>query len=229
MGNVTREIVGIVGDMQQHSGLGNFGPVSLDPTVYLPVAQTSDGMLQLVHTWFSPKWAIRSGNAAAVEPAVRAAIAAVDAQLPVARFKTIDDLRGKITLEQRYHATVFSAIAGLALLLAALGLAGLIQQSVAQRTHELGVRMALGASARQTIATMARPGLVLAAIGVGAGFLLSRAAARLLEHMLWGVRPTDTVTFAGTAAILLAVAAAAAIVPALRILRIDPAQTLRGE
>jgi ABC-type antimicrobial peptide transport system permease subunit len=186
-------------------------------------------MLQLVHTWFSPKWVIRTPGGAAVEPAVRAAIAAVDPQLPVARFKTIDDLRGKITLEQRYNATLFSAIAGLALLLAALGLAGLIQQSVTRRTHELGVRMALGASARQAIATMVRPGLVLAGIGVAAGFVLSRIAARFLEHMLWGVQPTDTMTFAGTAAILMAVAAGAAVAPALRILRIDPARTLRDE
>jgi hypothetical protein len=229
LGKDSTEIVGIVGDVQQHSGLGNFGPVSLNPTVYIPVSQTTDGFVTLVHTWFSPKWVIRTAGGAGIEPEVRAAVAAVDPQLPVARFKTIDDLRGKITLEQRYNATLFSAIAGLALLLAALGLSGLVQQSVTQRTHELGVRMALGASARQAIATMVRPGLVLAGIGVVAGFALSRVAARFLEHMLWGVRPTDITTFVGTAAILLAVAAGAALAPALRILRIDPARTLRDE
>src|SRR3954462_14207875 len=193
-GQSSREIVGIVGAVQQHSGLGDFGPVSLDPTVYLPASQVNDAMLQVVHTWFSPKWVIRAPRAAAVEPLVQAAIAAVDPQLPLARFKTLDDLRGKLPLDQRYHATLFSALAGLALLLAALGLAGLIQQSVTQRTHELGVRMALGASARQAIATMVRPGLLLAAIGVAAGFVLSRVAVRFLEHMLWGVRPTDPTT-----------------------------------
>jgi hypothetical protein len=229
LGRDSTEIVGIVGDVQQHSGLGNFGPVSLNPTVYIPVSQTTDGFVQLVHTWFSPKWVIRTAGWANVEQEVRAAIAAVDPQLPIARFKTIDDLRGKITLEQRYNATLFSAIAGLALLLAALGLSGLIQQSVTQRTHELGVRMALGASARQAIATMVRPGLVLAGAGVAAGFVLSRIAARFLEHMLWGVKSTDTATFVGTAGILLAVAAGAALAPALRILRIDPARTLRSE
>lgn len=229
LGKDPTEIVGIVGDVQQHSGLGNFGPVSLNPTVYIPVSQTTDGFVQLVHTWFSPKWVIRTTGASSVEPEARSAIAAADAQLPVARFKTIDDLRGKITLEQRYHATLFSAIAGLALLLAALGLSGLIQQSVTQRTHELGVRMALGASARQAMATMMRPGLLLAAAGVAAGFVLSRIAVRLLEHMLWGIRSTDPATFAGTSGILLAVAALAALVPALRVLRIDPARTLRDE
>ena len=106
------------------AGLGNFGPVSLNPTVYIPVAQTTDGFVQLVHTWFSPKWVIRTSGAPGLEPEVRAAVAAVDPQLPIARFRTIDDLRGKITLEQRYNAMLFSSIAGLALLLAALGLSG---------------------------------------------------------------------------------------------------------
>lgn len=228
-GQLTREIVGVVGDVQQHSGLGNFGPVSLDPTVYLPASQINDTLFQLVHTWFSPKWVIRAPGGMALAPHVQAAVAAIDPQLPVGQFKNFDDLRGKITLDQRYNATLFSAIAGLALLLAALGLAGLIQQSVTQRTHELGVRMALGASARQAIGTMVRPGLALAGIGVVAGFVLSRIAVRWLEHMLWGVRPTDPVTFAGTAAILLAVAGVAALAPALRVFRIDPARTLRDE
>jgi putative ABC transport system permease protein len=165
----------------------------------------------------------------ALAPQVQSAVAAIDPQLPVAKLTNFDDLRGKVTLDQRYNATLFSAIAGLALLLAALGLAGLIQQSVTQRTHELGVRMALGASARQAIGMMVRPGLALAGIGVVGGFVLSRIAVRWLEHMLWGVRPTDPATFAGTAAILLAVAGVAALAPALRILRIDPARTLRDE
>jgi predicted permease len=228
-GKQTLEIVGVVGDVQQHSGLGNFGPVSLDPTVYVPASQVDGSFFQLVHTWFSPKWVIRAPGGMALAPQVQAAVATIDPQLPVGRFRTFDDLRGKVTLDQRYNATLFSAIAGLALLLAALGLAGLIQQSVTQRTHELGVRMALGSSARQAIGTMVRPGLALAGIGVVAGFVLSRVAVRWLEHMLWGVKPTDPTTFVGTAAILLAVAGVAALAPALRILRIDPARTLRDE
>jgi ABC-type antimicrobial peptide transport system permease subunit len=141
----------------------------------------------------------------------------------------MDDLRGRITVNQRYNATLFSVIAGLALLLAALGLAGLIGQSVTQRTHELGVRMALGASAGQAILTTVKPGLALAAIGVAAGYGLSRVAVRFLQHLLWGVRATDTTTFAVAAGILLLVAAIAAVTPSLRILRIDPARTLRNE
>jgi ABC-type antimicrobial peptide transport system permease subunit len=226
----TIEIVGIAGDVQQHSGLGNFGPLSIQPTLYVPAAQQGDKFLQVVHGWFAPKWVIRvTGNTAAVEAPVQAAVAAVDPLLPVAKFKTVDDLRGSITLSQRYRATLFSMLAGLALLLAALGLSGLISQAVHERTHELGVRLALGANAGQAIRTMVRPGLQLAVAGVATGYVLSRIAAQMLEHLLWGVRPADPVTFVTTSALLLAVAAVASLVPALRILRIDPAQTLRGE
>jgi predicted permease len=227
--NELREIVGVVGDVQQHSGLGNFGPLSIEPTIYIPAAQASDGFMQLVHTWFSPKWAIRTAAGPAIESQVQAAIAAVDPQLPIARFRTMDELRGRITRDQRYNATLFSAIAGLALLLAALGLSGLIAQSVSQRTHELGVRMALGASAGQAMLTTMKPGLVLAGIGVVAGYGLSRVAVRLLEHSLWGVKATDSLTFAGAAGVLIVVAGIAALLPSMRILRIDPAKTLRDE
>ena len=226
----TIEIVGIAGDVQQHSGLGNFGPLSVQPTLYVPAAQQGGKFLQVVHGWFAPKWVIRAtGNSAAVKAPVQAAVAAVDPLLPVAKFKTVDDLRGGVTLEQRYRASLFSILAGLALLLAALGLSGLISQAVHERTHELGVRLALGANASQAIRTMVRPGLLLAVAGVATGYVLSRIAAQMLEHLLWGVRPADPVTFVTTSALLLIVAALASLVPALRILRIDPAQTLRGE
>ena len=230
MEGATIELVGVAGDVQQHSGLGNFGPLSVQPTLYVAASQQGDKFLQVVHTWFAPKWVIRApGNAAAIETQVQAAVAAADPLLPVAKFKTVDDLRGSITLDQRYRATLFSIVAGLALLLAALGLSGLISQAVNERTHELGVRLALGANARQAILTMVRPGLLLAVAGVAAGYGLSRIAAGMLKHLLWGVRPADPVTFIATSAILLLVAALASVTPALRILRIDPAQTLRGE
>ena len=124
---------------------------------------------------------------------------------------------------------LFSILAGLALLLAAIGLYGLISQSITQRRHEIGIRLALGATARQTIAGAMRPGILLSLAGVGAGLGLSLVAVRFLRTMLWGVRETDPATFAATAAILLLVAALASLAPALRILRMDPAETLRSE
>jgi putative ABC transport system permease protein len=224
------EIVGVVGDVQQHSGLGPYGPVSVEPTLYIPVAQTSDGFLQVVHTWFSPRWAIRAAGATgSIAAQVQAAVAAVDPLLPVARFQTIGDLQVSITRDQRYHAALFSILAGLAVLLAAIGLYGLISQSVTQRTHEFGIRMALGASARQAVGSAMKPGLLLSLAGVAAGYVLSLGAVRYLEHLVWGVRPSDPITFVTTAAVLLGVAALASLAPALRILRLDPARTLRSE
>ena len=225
------EIVGICGDVQQHSGLTrDQGPLSIEPTVYLPAAQLSDGFVQLVHTWFSPKWVIRtSGPSASLSARIQAAVAEVDPRLPIAHFRTVDELRNLQTGSQRYLAALFSILAGLALLLAAIGLYGLISQSVAQRRHEIGVRLALGATARQTIAGVIRPAILLSIAGLGAGLGMSLVAVRFLRAMLWGVRQTDPVTFAATSAILLLVATLASLAPALRILRMDPAETLRAE
>lgn len=225
------EIVGVVGDVQQHTGLyQNHGPISVDPTLYSPASQTSDGAMQLIHTWFSPKWVIRaSGPIGSLTAQMQRAVASVDSQLPIASFQTVDDLQAHITSSQRYRAALFSIFAGLALLLAAVGIYGSISQSITQRTHELGVRLALGASAPQTIASVMKPGILLALLGAGAGYLLSLVAVRFVEHLLWGVRPADPIAFAAAVAILLLAAAVASLAPALRILRLDPAQTLRNE
>ncbi len=229
MGRDANTIVGIAGDVQQHSGLGNFGPVSINPTVYVPVSQMSDDILQVIHVWFTPKWVVRTSRPGNYTAPIQAAIAGVDPQLPIARFESMQELKAEIMGDERYHAVLFSVLAGLALILAAIGLYGLIAQSVAERTREFGIRMALGATAGQAIANAAAPGIALALLGVAAGAILSRIGARLLEHMLWGVKPGDTVTFAATAGILVAVAAVASLVPAFRILRLDPAQTLRND
>jgi predicted permease len=231
MGKEIGEIVGVCGDVQQHSGLTrDHGPLSVEPTVYLPASQLNDGFVKLVHTWFSPKWVIRtSGPSPSLSAQIQAAVAEVDPRLPIAHFRTVDELRNVQTGSQRYLAALFSILAGLALLLAAIGLYGLISQSVAQRRHEIGVRLALGATARQTIAGVIRPAILLSLVGIGAGLGMSLVAVRFLRAMLWGVRATDPATFAATSAILLVVAALASVAPALRILRMDPSETLRSE
>ncbi|MBZ5728878.1 MAG: ABC transporter permease [Acidobacteriia bacterium] len=230
MEGVTMEIVGVVGDVEQHSGLGNFGPISLEPTIYTPVSQASSGFLRVIHTWFAPQWVIRAaGPMGALTPRVAAAVAAVDPRLPIASFQTMEQLQGVYTRGQRYDAALFSILAGLALLLAAIGLYGLIAQSITGRMHELGVRMALGATAPQTIVNVMKPALLLALVGVAAGYGSSLVAVRFLRHLLWGIQPTDPLTFIATAAILLAVALLASLIPALRLLRLDPARTLRSE
>lgn len=228
--DVPREIVGIVGEVQQHSGLEDLGPLAVEPTLYVPVAQTSDQFLRLIHTFLNPKWVIRvSGAAGPIERQIESAVAAVAPDLAMSQFQTMQDLEGTYTTDQRYLAALFSALAALAVLLAAIGLYGLVSQSISQRTHELGVRLALGATAQQTMQEVIRPGLMLAGIGIAAGFVLSRIAVRYLESLLFGVRPGDALTFLVTAAILLLVTLVASAAPALRILRLDPARTLRSE
>jgi predicted permease len=231
LGGKPREIVGVVGDVQQHSGISSrLGPIAIEPTLYLPVAQLNSGFMQTVHTWFSPKWVIRTDGPQPGLPAqVRATVASVDPLLPVARFRTMEELAGHYTQGERYLAALFSMLAGLALLLAAVGLYGLISQTIAQRRHELGIRLALGATAGQTIRSVMRPGLALTAIGIAAGVALSAGAVRLMESLVFGVPARDPLTFVVTALVLLAVAAAASLMPALRILKMDPAQTLRSE
>jgi len=228
-----RAIVGVVGDVQQNSGLDlRYGPLSVEPMVYVPAAQTTAPFLNLVHAWFPPKWVIRTSGATGLgrlQSQLQAAIAAAGPELPVSRVETIGELEGHTTAPERYLAALFTLFAALALVLAALGLYGLISNTIAQRTHELGVRMALGATAGQTITAVVRPGVTLAAIGIAVGFVLSFPAGRLLAHHLFGVRPSDPVTFLITAPLLLLVAVAASLAPALRLLRLDPARTLRTE
>src|SRR5262249_31772554 len=117
----------------------------------------------------------------------------------------------------------------LALLLAAIALYGLISHSIAQRRLELGIRLALGATVKQTIVGAMRPGLLLSLTGIVVGLGLSLVAVRLMKSLVFGVKETDPITFVATALILLLVAAAASLFPALRILKMDPAQTLRSE
>ncbi|HEX3876478.1 MAG TPA: ABC transporter permease [Bryobacteraceae bacterium] len=226
-----REIVGVASDVQQHSGIsGDAGPIAIEPTIYLPVGQTNIGWLNLVHVWFSPKWVVRTNvSPASLAPKIQSAIAAVDPQLPISNFRTMQDISGLYLREQRYTAALFSMLAGLGLVLAAIGLYGLISNSIAQRTHELGVRFALGATAWQIIGPTVWPALQLSLLGVAAGAILARVCTRLLSSMLWGVQPGDPLTFLSMAGLLLLIAGIASVVPCLRVLKMDPASTLRAD
>ncbi|HEY2433959.1 MAG TPA: ABC transporter permease [Vicinamibacterales bacterium] len=226
-----REIVGIVGNTQQGSaGWGNFGPISPLPCVYIPVAQTTSKFLTLVHTWFQPSWVVRSQlPASQVVSELRTAIAAVDPQLPIASIRTIDALRGEKLASQRFMVWLVAGLGLIALVLAGVGLHGLIASSVNERTRELGIRLALGATGSQAIAVVVVPGLLLAAAGVTLGAAAALAVTRLLQSFVWGVAPSDPATFAGVIAGLMLIAVAASLLPALRVLRLDPASTLRAE
>ena len=231
LGGDRREIVGVVGDVQQKSGWGeNFGPLAAMPDVYIPAAQTDGKSLQMVHVWFSPSWIVRSSGAAEGTIAgMQRALGAVDPRLPFAGFHSMDDVRYRALAEERFQAVLLGALAGLALLLAAVGIYGLIANSVAERTRELGIRLALGATVAQAMRSVALPGVALALAGVIVGSVLAGFASQLLRHLVWGVRPGDPLTFVAVGLGLLGVAAAASFLPALRVTRLNPAETLRQE
>jgi len=223
-----RQIVGVLADVQQHSGVGDFGPVSYSPTIYLPAAQLSDTAVQMVHTWFSPSWVVRSNLPPGdLSTRLSSAIASIDPQLPVANFHSMQDLQRLSVQDQRYQAVLFASLAGLALLLSLIGIYGIVSQSVVQRSREMGIRMALGATAQDAVNAVLKPGLRYAISGLVIGVCLSIASARLLTHLVWGIPALDPLTFAGTSLFLFICALLASLIPSLRLSRIDPAQTLR--
>jgi predicted permease len=229
-GGDRREIVGVVGDIQQKSGWGDGRPLAPMPDIYVPSTQVDDKFLQMVHTWFSPSWIVRTtGPPEGVISGMQRAIQAVDPQLPFAGFHSMADVRYRALAQERFQATLLGSLAGLALLLAAVGIYGLIANSVAERTRELGIRLALGATVPQAMRAVALPGVALALAGVMAGSVLAGFASRLLRHLVWGVSPGDPLTFIAVGLGLLAVAAAASFLPALRVTRLNPAETLRQE
>ncbi|HZQ50620.1 MAG TPA: ABC transporter permease [Bryobacteraceae bacterium] len=222
------EIVGVVGNVRQRTGWGNDGPLPAAPQLYVPASQMSDKFFELVNTWFSPNWIVRTrGDLPGLAYAMRRALQAVDPRLPFSAFHSMSQIRGAGMREQRYQAILFSTFAGLGMLLSALGIYGLIAQSVAQRTREMGIRLALGATVRDVVRTAAAPGITLALAGIAAGLVLALFAVRLLKSMLWGVAPTDPITWIAVPILLLLIAAIASLLPALRLARLDPAQTLR--
>jgi predicted permease len=232
IGGASREIVGVVGSTRvTSSGIGGDGsPLPVPFIVYVPATQTPAGTFRLVHTWFSPAWVIRtSGSIAGLPDAVRQAVAAVDPLLPIAKIESMADVQATALASQRFMMTLVVGLGAVALLLAAIGIHGLIASSVTERTRELGLRLALGASAGQVMKDVVMPGVLLALVGVVAGAAGALAGARVLEAYLWGVQPRDPLTLLAVVGTLFVVALVASVIPALRVLRLDPALTLRAE
>lgn len=228
--NIAREIVGVVGDVQQKPGWGPSSPIAAIPAVYVPAAQSPAGLYRTAHTWFSPSWIVRTtAPQQGVIAWMQRAMEAIDPQLPFAGFRSMTDVQFRSLAFQRLQATLLGMLAALALALAAVGIYGLIASSVAERTRELGIRLALGATSGQAMRTIVVPGLWLTLIGIVIGCVLARALVRVMQHIVFGITPGDPLTFVGVAIILLVVAAVASAVPALRVLRLDPSHTLRQE
>lgn len=226
-----RAVVGVVGDVLQTSS-GFFlpgmtrGPLTPAPTIYIPAAQAPDEFMA-VHVWFSPIWSVRARSDAEGEAAIRRAIASADPLLPVSGVKPMSDVMLTAVGDRRLLMTVVAALSLVALFLSAIGIHGLIAQQVSERTREFGIRMALGASAVQAVQQVALGGLVLSVVGVVLGLGVASMATDLVKSFLWNVTPSDPTTYVGAAVFLLVVAGSASVLPALKLLRLNPAVTLR--
>jgi len=223
-------IVGLTPDLPTKGSLTGYAPAGSVPMMFIPAAQCPDDLFQLVNVWFTPSFLVRSpAPMREITSGMQRAIASVDPLLPFSEFHSIGDLRSETLARERFEALVMSMMAALALLLAAVGTGGLIAQTVVERTREVGIRLALGATVRQAVGSVAVPGMVLALAGAAVGVAVSLATVGLLRHMIWGIRTTDVKTFAATTSALVVVAAAATLIPALRIVRLNVAETLRNE
>jgi putative ABC transport system permease protein len=213
---VPRMIVGVVGNIS-HSALRD--PQQAE--MYTPYAQLSPpDMCLVVRTASDPE-----GLAAAL----RTTTAAIDKNVALSRMRSMDDVREASVAQPRFSSQLLGLFAGLALLLAAIGLYGLMAYSVAQRTHELGIRVALGAKRSDMLRLVVGQGMGLTLAGVGIGIGGALVLARFLSNLLYGVKSTDAATFMEVTALLTAAALLACFIPAWRATRVDPMEALRHE
>ena len=201
----------------EHKGL----TIDFDPQYYLPYAQA------LIT---NPYLVVRTNsNPGPMHAAIGAVVHELDKGTPVYQEATLEEYIYKSAAQPRFQAFLLSCFALIALALAAIGLYGLLSYMVVQRTLEIGLRMALGARRADVLRMIVLRGLTLALAGVGIGIAACAVLTRLISGMLFEVRPTDPVIFAGTAALLLAVSFAASSAPAFRAARLDPMRTLREQ
>lgn len=220
-------IVGIVGDIKQ----GALNTQTM-PQTWQPWRQVSDeGVADtVVGVLRSLRLILRTDGAPeALIGSLRAELRRLDPALPVTELRTMEDLLQASTSPQRWRSGLFVGFAGIALLLAALGVAGVLAESVSRRTHEIGIRLALGAARGHVLRLVLREGLGIAALGMLVGLAAAPALTRLISSLLFEVSPRDPVTFGGVVVLLAGVAVAACLIPALRATRVDPAAALRHD
>jgi len=219
------EIVGVAGDVRERL---NIDPA---PVMYQAPSQVLDAAMALVNRLQPAGVLIRTRPGVApmsVSPAVQQALLALD-QLPASDVRTMDQVSRDSTARQNFNLLLLGLFAAMALLLGAVGIYGVMSYSVEQRTHEIGIRAALGAGRRDTLKLVLLGALRTAIAGVAVGIAASFGLTRLLTSQLFGVKPSDPLTFAVVPAVLIAVALSAAGIPALRATRIDPLTALRHE
>ena len=209
------EVIGVVGDVLQHLDS------AVRPTFYLPILDGDyDEVYIVLHTAVEPH---------SVTAAVREEVHKLDANLPVFSVRTIDEIIGHSAADREFNLMLFGSFAALAMLLAAVGLYGVLSYAVSQRRAEIGIRLALGARHSQVLSEVLRQGLTPAFVGVGVGLAAALFAGQVLKRLLFGIEPTDAVTLSLVPVLLLLVSLAACYLPARRAALVDPTEALRAE
>jgi len=212
-----REIVGVVGDVRR-KGLD----IDVQPEMYVSYLQKPDRRMSLVLRTEAP-------DASQLTQAARAEVKAFDPAQIIWRVQTLEQLLGTSVAPRKFNMLLLAIFASVALVLAAIGLYGVMSYSVSWQTHEIGIRMALGANRADVLRLVVRQGMTMAVIGLALGLIGAFLVSRVLIGMLYGVSPTDPLTFTGVSVVLLGVALLACLVPARRATRVDPIVALRAE
>jgi predicted permease len=223
-------IVGVVEEVATAPGLDSAAPLTGEEAMYIPASQMDAQLLPLVHVWFQPSWIVRTAGPVEGLPAqMQRALTSVDPSLPFSGFYSMRDLLAKTLAMQRIEVALLGAMASLALLLSAVGIFALVANMVAQRTREIGIRMALGSTVGQAMVRIGRSGAGASVLGLFLGLVLCVGALRVMSSVLYGVGVYDVPTILTVVLTLALVTLIATTVPTLRIARIDPAKTLRDE
>ncbi len=220
-----REIVGVVGDVRD-GGLNN-DPA---PTMYVPISQVANGMSALGTSLIPLQWMVRTRVAPySLSQQIQQQLRVASGGVPVGTVQTMDEIVSHSVAYQRFTTTLLTIFAAIALLLAAVGIYGVMAYSVQQRTQEIGIRMTLGATPENVRGMVVRQGMLLAGIGVILGVAGGLAVTRVMRSLLYGVKPWDPLMFGMTAILLAIVALLACYIPARRASRVDPLIALRYE
>jgi hypothetical protein len=230
IGSVSYAIVGVVASVQKKPGMYEDAPLTTEPMIYLPAAQTPGSVIAAGNLWFQPSWIVRThGPLPGLTDAMQRALAEADPELPFSGFYSMRDLLNERLQMQHIEVTLLGVLAGLALLLSSIGIYALVSHLVVQRRREIGIRIALGCTLGRAIVQASFAGATSVGGGVVAGLALSFFALRALKSEIYGVSTYDRVTLFSVPLLLISIAAVASLLPSLRIAKIDPAETLRAE
>lgn len=219
-----KQVIGVVSDIRE----GLLGSPVL-PTIYIPMPQVPDQINEAINSWFLTSWIVKTDRPIDLSANLRSVLKESDSQLPIAKLRSMNQVVSSSLAVQKFITTLMSLFAGLALTLTAIGLYGVLSYQVSQRTHEIGIRVALGAQTKDVLKMVILQGFKLNCIGIVIGLATALTLVQLLESLLFGVTKTDPVTFVLVAIILTFVTILACYIPARRATKVDPIIAFKSE